>query len=304
MRGRLFLMSLAIAVVVSAALLLHGPLFAWSPVTPGYGRLRDGRLLFLHRAGQPPAELNRLKERDVAALESAFGLQFGDAVTIVMCDEWDDLRRFTPWLPVLHDVASRTVEFGTVVYLTPLARERTDASEFLRHELVHVLLLRHTPLSTRTQLKDHWWPMEGLAVRYGNPGVYPMPGPERLQELRGSFATVLSAPLAQSHAASVSEQYAVAGGLIGYLEQVYGRPSVHQFVHSYLRTPADWQALFERTFYEPFADVAAAFGRSLDEKSNAHLDPPDGPDPADLDYLIVDPPEAHWMNKRLNESND
>lgn len=285
-------MSLAIAIVVGAAFLLYGPLFAWSPVTPGYARSQDGRLVFLHREGQPlPAE-NRLKERDIAALESAFGLQFGDEVTVVLCDQWEDLRRFTPWLPVLHDLAGRTVEFGTVVYLTPLARARADGADFLRHELVHVLLLRHTPLQSRTELKTHWWPIEGWAVRYGNPGVYPMPEPDRLDILRNSFASMLIAPLDGSPGASIAEQYAVAGGLIGFLEQLHGRSPVQQFMRGYLKSPSTWPQLFETVFGEPFADVAAAFGRSSDEASFAHLDPPQHPDPADLDYLTVDPPDS------------
>jgi hypothetical protein len=46
---------------------------------------------------------------------------------------------------------------------------RADAGDFIHHELVHVLLLRNTPVVSRLTLCRHWWLLEGLSVNFGNP---------------------------------------------------------------------------------------------------------------------------------------
>jgi hypothetical protein len=281
---RLILVALLVALIAATGYLLHGPLFAWSPVTPGFARSHEGRIEFLHRADRPVARARRLPERDLAQIESAFGLTFGDKVTIVICDNWEDVERFTPWLPAEKSLAARTLEFGTLVYLTPTAQERTDTAEFLRHELVHVLLLRHTPYSARTALKRHWWPMEGMAVRYGNPAAYPPPDQDRVAEVAETLPSVLQQGLTTDGETTIAERYAFAGGLVAYLEQVYSRPLLHQFLFEYLRQPDSWSTTFEKVFEEPFDSVVGAYARSTQ----------DGFDPDAEPQTPIDPDDPEW----------
>ena len=86
-------------------------------------------------------------------------------------------------LPALHAVAAdssgvgaRTLQFGTAVYVAPTVRNRPDVGDFIRHELVHVLLLRNTALSSRVALSRHWWLLEGLSVRVRQPQQLPASG--------------------------------------------------------------------------------------------------------------------------------
>src|SRR5262245_30485331 len=186
-------LSFAWLVAFGLVALFYGPLFAWSPITPGFVRTTLGDVVYLHRTTRLLTAQHEHVAAEMAALEKSIGLSFHGPVSVVLCDEAGDLRRFTPWLSAPPGLGARTLQFGTVVYVSPLMRDRDDVGAFIRHELVHVLLLRNTPLVARVALLKHWWILEGLSVHYGNPASYPLPPRRRLAEL-GPFLTAILDP--------------------------------------------------------------------------------------------------------------
>jgi hypothetical protein len=256
--SRARLVALAFASLAGLGL-FYGPLFAWSPLTPGFVRSIEGRVVYLHREGRPLTAEHRAVGRAMSALEASLGLSFHGPVDVVLCDEWSDLRRFTPWLPAQPGFGARTLQFGTIAYVTPTVRDRADAGAFILHELVHVLLLRNTPLMSRLTVSRHWWLLEGLSVHFGNPHTYVVPAGDRLQRLAAQIAPILDPDQQrQRSTATVPERYALAGAFVGHLLQHQGSESLQSFLRAYLAEPSAWRETFTRHFGEPFP---AALGR-------------------------------------------
>ena len=244
--------------------LFYGPLFAWSPITPGFIRTTLGSVVYLHRTSRPLTSQHQRVPAEMAALERAIGLPFQGPVSVVLCDEPGDLTRFTPWLSAPPALGARTLQFGTIVYVSPLVRDRGDAAAFIRHELVHVLLLRNTPLVSRAALLKHWWLLEGLSVYYGNPSSYPLPRGARLTAVRGQLAATLD-PDAGGLAADVTiaERYALAGAFVGHVIERHGTAAFSAFVRELVADPTDWRQSFERHTGDSFTTALAKFERTL-----------------------------------------
>jgi hypothetical protein len=251
----------------SLVALFYGPLFAWSPITPGFIRTTLGSVVYLHRTTRPLTPQHQRVPAEMAALERVIGLQFQGPVSVVLCDEPGDLARFTPWLSAPPALGARTLQFGTVVYVSPLVRDRGDAAAFIRHELVHVLLLRNTPIVSRTALLKHWWVLEGLSVHYGNPSSYPLPRGARLTAIRRQLAATLDPDAAQLPSdVTVAERYALAGAFVGYVIERHGRAAFSSFVRDLVAEPSNWRESFARHAGDSFATDLARFERSLFHK--------------------------------------
>jgi hypothetical protein len=260
-RRRLFLLALT---GFGFVVLCYGPLFAWSPITPGFVRAEVGRIVYLHR---PASGLRAEHERAAASvpvLEEILGLSFGAPIRVVLCDQPGDFRRFMPWLPAGPTVGARTLQLDAVVYVSPLVRNRADAADFIRHELVHVLLLRNASFPARLAISRHWWVIEGLGVHLGNPLSYVLPPRDRLAVLAPTLSTLFDPDVAvrRRSPATLSERYALAGALVAYLIERHGLDAWRAFLHEYLANPGQWRAAFEGRF-GAFGDAIATFDRDL-----------------------------------------
>jgi hypothetical protein len=256
------LLALLAAPVVLVAM-FYGPLFAWSPLTPGFVRSAEGGIVYLHRGDRPLNPEHRAVGRAMAMLEAALGLPFMTPVDVVLCDEWSDLRRFTPWLPAQAGFGARTLQIGTIVFVTPSVRDRADADAFIRHELVHVLLLRNTPVWSRFTISRHWWLLEGLSVHYGNPQSYVLPAGHRLSVLAEQAPAILDPDHAGRHTATIAERYAFAGAFVGHLLHHKGQAAWQAFLRDYVSDPGGWRDVFARHFGESFGDALSRFQSTL-----------------------------------------
>ena len=260
-RRRIFLISLNAFGLVA---LFYGPLFAWSPVTPGFTRSPQIGITYLHRIDRPLTAHHRAVAQELPRLEATFGLSFNGPVNVVLCDEPGDFRRFTPWLPTPPGVGARTLQFGTAVYVAPTVRNRPDVGDFIRHELVHVLLLRNTALSSRVALSRHWWLLEGLSVEYGNRSSYLHPDAHRATVLGAELSAILDPDSRANLArASVTERYAIAGAFVRHLIERKGWERWPGFLREYVADLAAWRDTFARHFGETFDGAMADFRSHL-----------------------------------------
>jgi hypothetical protein len=260
-RRRIFLLALNAFALVA---LFYGPLFAWSPVTPGFARSQHGNLTYLHRVDRPLTPQHRAVAQELPRLEATFGLSFNGAVTIVLCDAPGDFHRFTPWLPNPPGVGARTLQFGTVVYVAPTVRDRQDVGDFIRHELIHVLLLRNTSLFSRVALSRHWWLLEGLSVEHGNRGSYLHPDAHRASVLAAELPAILDPDSRANLArASLTERYAVAGAFVRRLIERKGWERWPGFLREYVADPGPWRDTFARHFGESFEAAIGEFRTHL-----------------------------------------
>lgn len=152
--------ALVLVAVVSA--FPYGPLFAWSPVHPGYLRLRSSRADILYPVGSPSEAAYREMDRYVAIAEAFHGLRCPKRITVVVCRNWSDCIRFAPFLSRQRP-AGVTIPTGTVIYLTPSVAGVLDVGGTLRHELSHATLNQNRSLISVWRLLKQPWFNEGAA---------------------------------------------------------------------------------------------------------------------------------------------
>jgi len=256
---------LLLALFVLSHASFSGALFPWSPVRPGYAAepFAGATVVYSHERGLPDAL--RGADAVVAEVARANRLAFHHPVTIVLADDWGLFNRgaLLGWKARPLPVLGAALQTGTVVYLSPLAREPgRDVAAVLRHELTHALMFQQMPLSETFALARLDWFEEGLAVHFGNPGDYPDdaawrrwarhpgyrfgpagdPGLRRVpEELRGPFRL---------------SEYRV---FTEYLMDRGGGERFFAFRDGVLRDPGRWDRAFARAFGAGFAEVVADY---------------------------------------------
>jgi hypothetical protein len=142
----------------------YGPLFAWSPVHPGYNKLSFKRADVLYPADRAPDPAYSEVDRYVALAESFHNLKCSKKITVVACRDWNDCLRFAaPFLGNRRPVGV-TIPTGTVIFLaTPYIYETLDVGGVLRHELSHATLNQNRTLLSVWRLLKQPWFSEGVA---------------------------------------------------------------------------------------------------------------------------------------------
>jgi hypothetical protein len=153
------------AVFVVLALLSafpYGPLFAWSPVHPGYLTLRSARADVLYPVGSPVEAAYKEVDHYVALAEEFHGLKCHKRIKVIICRSWGDCLRFAPFLGIQRP-AGVTIPTGTVIYLTSSIAGILDVGGVLRHELSHATLNQNRTLMSVWRLLKQPWFSEGAA---------------------------------------------------------------------------------------------------------------------------------------------
>ena len=148
-----------------------GPLFAWSPVHPGYREVHFSRadVLYPDSAILDPAY--REVDRYVATAESFHELKCSKEIKVVVCRDWNDCIRFAaPFLMGQRPLAV-TVATGTVIFVTPRAAGWADIGGLLRHELSHAVLSQNRSLVSVLRMLRQPWVSEGVAGVVAGMGV-------------------------------------------------------------------------------------------------------------------------------------
>jgi len=152
----------------------YGPLFAWSPVHPGYLKLHFTRADVFYPEGGPCDAAYRDVDRFVAMAEDFHELRCSKRITVIACRNWNDCRRFAPFLGRQRPVGV-TIPTGTVIYLTPSIDGTWDVGGVLRHELSHATLNQNRSLLSVWRLLAQPWFSEGVAGVVAGMGA-PVPG--------------------------------------------------------------------------------------------------------------------------------
>lgn len=121
---------LALIVLAFLAAFPWGPLFAWSPVHPGYRQMRFSRADVLYPDSVPLDPAYRQLDQYVAAAEDFHELRCSKRITVVVCRNWNDCLRFAaPFLMGQRPLAV-TDATGTAVFVTPRARDGRISADY------------------------------------------------------------------------------------------------------------------------------------------------------------------------------
>jgi hypothetical protein len=168
MRGKRIVLCLVVAAFLAA--FPWGPLFAWSPVHPGYQRAQFSRADVLYPDGTALDPAFREIDQYVALAESFHEVKASRKIRVVVCRNWSDCLRFAT--PFLGRPLAVTIPTGTVIFITPKAAAfRADIGELLRHELSHAVLKQERSLLSVLRIRKQPWVSEGVAVLTAEMGV-------------------------------------------------------------------------------------------------------------------------------------
>lgn len=250
---------------------VRGVLFPWSPVRPGYAAasFAGATIVYPARGGLPDAY--RRADTILAEVERANQLAFRDRVTVVVTDDWGLFNRGTllGWKGRPFPVLGAALQTGTVVYISPLAREPgRDMAGVLRHELTHALMFQQMALRETFELVRLDWFEEGLAVHAGNAADYMDDHAWSLWARHPGYrfgpwgdAELRRLPEDQRGVFRLSE-YRV---FIEFLVERYGRERFFAFRDAVLRDPEGYPAAFQARFGAPFTAVVAEFEQAVAE---------------------------------------
>jgi hypothetical protein len=193
---------LGLVVLAFLAALLWGPLFAWSPMHPGYREVRFSRADVLYPGSSALDPAYREVDRYVAIAEGFHELKCARKVKVVVCRNWNDCLRFAAPFLIGQRPLAVTVPTGTVIFVTPRAAGWADIGGLLRHELSHAVWNQNRSLLSVLRMLREPWVSEGVAgvvaaMGVTEPGRYLVSLPEseflsraKTEELWPSFATV------------------------------------------------------------------------------------------------------------------
>jgi hypothetical protein len=140
-----------------------GPLFAWSPVHPGYQQTRFSRVDVVYADATPLDPAYREVDRYVAVAESFHELKCAKRIKVVVCGNWNDCLRFAAPFLVGQRPLAVTAPTGTVIFVTPGADGWADLGGLLRHELSHAVQNQNRSLLSVFRMLRQPWVSEGVA---------------------------------------------------------------------------------------------------------------------------------------------
>ena len=257
------LLSFVALVIVVAYAFLAGPLFAWSPVKPGYDVLRLQRADVYFPTGRELDPAYRNLEGDIEATERFHQMKLPRRMSIIVCRNWSDFHRFMPTMPG-EGLGAATPEFGNVTYITPKIDEMNfDPREFIRHELSHAILLQNAGLWKALRFKQHPWLLEGLAVLAADQHAYG--GRSELINLaRGKSLVPLFQPQPYTkpgfdmRSAYVSWRY-----FLEWTISESGRAPFQQLITAFIDDPSSVESVFKRIYGEELETAVRRFEASL-----------------------------------------
>jgi len=161
-----------LAVLALLAAFPWGPLFAWSPVHPGYRQVRFSRADVLYPDGTVLDQGYREVDQYVAIAERFHELKCSHKIKIVVCRNWGDCLRFARAFVRGQRPLAVTIPTGTVIFVTPKAEaSAADIGGLLRHELSHAVLNQNRSLVSVLRMLRQPWVSEGVAGVVSGMGV-------------------------------------------------------------------------------------------------------------------------------------
>ena len=237
-----------VSMTITAYAFLAGPLFAWSPIKPGYAVLHTTRADVYFGTGELLDPGFQSLDRYIEESERFQRLKLPHRVTIIVCRTWSDFHRFLPTVRG-EGVGAATPEFGTVIYITPKVREmRFDPGEFVRHELSHAVLEQNATLWNSLHFKQTPWLLEGLGVLAADQKAYgtwdDFAGRARDTDLIPLF----SAMPARRSGFDIRFAYLAWRYFLQWTIETRGRDAFQLFLQGFIGRPSDSQGLFRETY--------------------------------------------------------
>jgi hypothetical protein len=257
MRKRVLILVAVTAMLLIALACLYGPLFPWSPVKPGYERLRLEHADVYFGAGTYLDADYRQLDHDISAAEQFHELKLHHRMTIIVCRSWSDLHRFLPTVRG-EGLGAATPEYGTVIFITPKTREmQLDSGEFLRHELSHAVIHQNSTLWKSLQFKHAPWLFEGIAVP--NQQAYGTWDDFDRRVRAESIAPLFSSDPQRTFGFDIRFAYLAWRYFLAWLIETRGRALFQELLTGFMQHPMEVERIFLHVYGENLEAAVSRF---------------------------------------------
>jgi hypothetical protein len=261
-----------IGVIVLYFLCTAGPLFAWSPIKPGYETFSAKTYTVYYPAGTELPEYYKSLDTYLAETSEQFTLPLKQHIRLIRTDK-SSLQKYLPWMKTdgLGGVALQT---GDVLYISfeQIAEREFNEEEYLRHEVVHLMHHQNSNMVNAFNAGKVTYLSEGVPFYAGGPRFFSRDEfiknvkKAKLEETTEGDAIYTAdafAALDEQSAERYKISHMLYGEFIGYLIATYGQEKFNAFNHEYLKTPSIHRQLFEEQYGKKLEVVLQEFEEKL-----------------------------------------
>lgn len=200
--------------------------------------------------------------------EFAYGLKYNAPVHIYVATSAEEFGRWIPPWVGTH-VGGLTLYIGNTIYINPepIKKNNYNEEEFLKHELIHNLLIQNTALLANFVVLDHEWVTEGVAMHFGGPHY--MNENEFRKMMRNNSLTFddkSSKLFTNLDQKDYKFKMSVYQYFITFLIDRYGLSSFMIFLKQYLDSPSNYKLIFFEIYDKPIKLVVDEFKREYGVK--------------------------------------
>ena len=239
-----------------------GPLFPWSPWKPGYEHLALARADVYYPSGRALPEGFREIDRDITESERFHRLTVRRRISVILCRDWSDFRRFMP--PMIGKTPGAVViQTGTVIYVTPRVAERGfDHGEFVRHELAHATVHQNQGWVAAFQSNRAEPFIEGLACWFARQRAFKTPADVRAFVMTQDIGPHIY-PAERTGSGDMRLKYPLWWFFLEHLAETGGRDRFQELLLGTMERPGDYPAVFARVYHRNLGEAARDFERDV-----------------------------------------
>lgn len=249
-----------------------GPLFAWSPIKPGYASFEAKTYTVYYPENSQLPEYYTFLDSYIQQYSEHLSLPLKKNIKIIRADK-ANIKKYLPWMHI-ESIGGAALQTGDVLYISfeKVEEQEMSEEEFVKHELIHLLHHQNTTLVNSFNASKREYMSEGVPFYAGGPHYYAKKDflnslkKVKLEEAKEGDDLYVSDAFTNLDKES-GEQYKVSrmlyGEFIGYLITTYGQERFNAFNHAFLENPFMHRELFEEHFGKKLEVVLQEFEEGI-----------------------------------------
>ena len=243
--------------------LFWGPLFAWSPIKPGFQKIPSTKANIYIQNMTSSDSIVYYIDQILGDEEVFHQLNYEDRVTIIIVDPKTKMNRFAPWLR--GSGYSVSLSMLNLIYIGPTARRSSfGIKTYLKHELSHMLMDQNTSFRKALKMHEQGWLLEGIAQHFSGHHFYsPSEFVEICKSRQISFGSLREQNPLEMSFPNLKLNYTYYQLFVEYLVRQYGLESLQDYIKLYIEDPEEYRVMFETVYDSKLDNILNTFKASL-----------------------------------------
>lgn len=255
-----------IVTIISMGLLFYlfwGPLFAWSPIKPGFQKIPSSKAnIYIQNMTSSDSIVFHI-DTILDEEETFHKLSYQKKCTIIIVDPTTSMKRFAPWLR--GSGYSVSLSMLNLIYIGPTARRSSfGIKTYLKHELSHMLMDQNTSFRKALKMHEQGWLLEGIAQYFSGHHFYsPWEFVEICKSRQISFGSLREQNPLEMSFPNLKLNYTYYQLFIDYLVNQYGLAALQDYIKLYIEAPESYREMFGTVYGSELDSILDAFKSSL-----------------------------------------